>query len=83
MKQKKNIIFHPHALRKMRERDLSTQKVREILKGPQSIVQGKWGRKIAQKIYGEYLIRVVFEEQENHILVVTAYPAKPEKYLEE
>jgi len=44
-------------------------------------VDGKFGRKIAQRIYGDYVLRVVFEDHPEHILVITAYPARAERYL--
>jgi len=51
------------------------------MKEPYSIAEAKFGRKIAQRIYGSYLLRVVFEEYEGHYLVITAYPARAERYL--
>ena len=75
-------MFHPYALYKMQKRNINRQKVQKTLEKPDSVVSGKWGRKIAQKIYGRYLIRVIFEEQEDKILVITAYPTKPERYLD-
>lgn len=76
----KKIIFHPYALYKM-ERGISSEKVSETLTQPYSIVDGKFGRKIAQRIYGSYILRVVFEDHSEHILVITAYPARAERYL--
>jgi len=55
--------------------------VEETIIEPYSIVQAKFTRKIAQRIYGEYLLRVVFEEHGDHYLVITAYPARPQRYL--
>ena len=77
----KKIIFHPYALYKMNMRNLSKLTVIETVTHPHSVADGKYGRKIAQKVYGDYLVRVIFEEYEDHLLIVTAYPSKPERYL--
>ena len=65
----------------MDRRGISKERVLETLAQPYSVVDGKFGRRIAQRIYGDYILRVVFEEHADHILVVTAYPAKAERYL--
>ena len=77
----KKIIFHPYALYKMEKRGISSGKVSETLTQPYSIVDGKFGRKIAQRIYGSYILRVIFENSPEHILVITTYPARAERYL--
>lgn len=66
----------------MGKRNIDKARVIETMKSPHSVVNGKYGRKIAQKIYGDYLIRVIFEEHEDNILIITAYPSKPRRYLE-
>jgi len=43
-------------------------------------VEGKYGRKIAQKSFGRYIMRAIYEEQEKKVLVITAYKAKAERY---
>ena len=78
----KEIKFHPYALYKMGRRRLTRSMVGETVKEPLAVVEGKFGRKIAQRVFDRYLIRVVYEEYEDHILVVTAYSTKPERYLE-
>ena len=78
----KEIVFHPYALYKMDKRNISKEEVIKTLKEPHPIMNGKYGRKISQRIYGRRVLRVIFEEYENHILVITAYPAKAESYLE-
>ncbi len=42
----------------MGKRNIDKARVIETMKSPHSVVNGKYGRKIAQKIYGDYLIRV-------------------------
>ena len=78
----KEILFHPYALYKMDKRNISKQEVIKTLREPHSIMNGKYGREISQRRYGRHVLRVIFEEHEDHILVITAYPAKAERYLE-
>jgi len=77
----KNIVFHHYALYKMNMRNLSRSTVLETVTHPYSVIDGKYGRRIAQKVHGDHLVRVVFEEHEDHLLIVTAYPSKPARYL--
>jgi len=77
----KTIVFHPYALYRMSKREIAKADVEETLAAPHSIVGAKFGRKIAQRIYGNYLLRVVFEEHPDHYLVITAYPSRPQRYL--
>jgi hypothetical protein len=77
----KKITFHPYALYKMGRRRIAKATVEETMREPYSIAEAKFGRKIAQRIYSEYLLRVVFEEYGDHYLVITAYPARAQRYL--
>jgi len=77
----KRIVFHPHANEKMNKRGISKDAVLKTLKSPKEVVNGRYGRKIAQMTFGKYLIRVIFEEHEDHILVITIYLTKPRRYL--
>ena len=44
---------------------------------PEEVVQGYKGRLIAQKRVDEnHILRVVYEERADHILVVTIYPGR-------
>lgn len=72
------IVFGLHAKNQFKERRISRKLVRKILQNPDSVLDGKNGRKIAQKIVLEgkfkFLYRVIFEmESKNNFLVVTAY----------
>jgi len=77
----KRIVFHPYALYKMGKRGITKADVEETIIAPYSTVEAKFARKIAQRIYGKYLLRVVFEDHGDHCLVITAYPARPQRYL--
>jgi len=77
----KKIVFHPYALYKMEKRGITKADVEETITEPYSIAEARFGRKIAQRIYDSYVLRVVFEEYEGHYLVITVYPARAERYL--
>jgi hypothetical protein len=57
--------------------------VNTILSNPQKIETAYLNRKIAQGVLGErHVIRVVFEEMDNMMLVITVYPAGRRRYSE-
>jgi len=67
----------------MRRRGISKEFALKTLDNPEEVINGKYGRKIAHKVFGKYLLRVIFEEQENYILVITLYLTKTRRYLRE
>ena len=79
----KEIRFHEHAEEKMRRRGISKEVALKTLENSEEVIDGKYGRKIAQKVFGKYLLRVIFEEHENYILVITLYLTKQRRYLRE
>lgn len=60
--------------------ELSKSQIEDVLKDPNKILDGKDGRKIAQKVIGKYLLRVIYEKEGNAYKVITAYYSKPERY---
>jgi SOS response regulatory protein OraA/RecX len=74
------VSFHPHARHKLKERGIKESTVKSIIEKPDEVVEGRFGRKIAQKSFGRYILRTIYEEQENNVLVITAYKAKSERY---
>lgn len=74
------IAFHAHAVEKLAKRNLDKSSIEEVINNPDSVVEGRYGRKIAQKVYGRYVLRIVYEEHKEQILVITAYLARPERY---
>jgi uncharacterized DUF497 family protein len=53
----------------------------EILSNPDKIVDAEKSRHIAQKtMNGHHLIRVIFEETKDSIIVITFYPARRSRY---
>ncbi len=70
-----------HAEDRLRKYDLNKVLVIKAVLDPDCIVEGKFGRKIAQKILDErYLLRVVFEEKGDQLIIVTCYKARRERY---
>lgn len=75
------IKYIPHALERMKERGISRELVEEVLLSPDNTLEGYFGRKVAQKRINGKLIRVVYEEKEDEVLVITAYiTSKIRKY---
>ncbi|MCW4000434.1 MAG: DUF4258 domain-containing protein [Candidatus Bathyarchaeota archaeon] len=81
---KKQISLSLHAkekLKRLRELQLTEEKAIQTVRKPDSIAEGYFGRKIAQSaLTDELLLRVIYEETDNNILVVTLYPAKRQRY---
>ncbi len=76
------IIFIEHALERMKEREISKELVINAIRNPDSVDQGYGGRKVAQKCINGKLLRVIYEEHEDKIIVITAYiTSKVGKYL--
>ena len=74
------IEYTPHADFNINERKLNKKLIESIIKNPDKVVESKYERKIAQKIVGDKLIRVVYRKESGKIVVITAYPCKPERY---
>ena len=77
----KRVVFIDHALERLRERKISKELVMQALNEPDSVDTGYPGRKIAQKSLNGKIIRVIHEERDDEILVITAYIiSKVKKY---
>ena len=60
---------------------VTEEKIIQTVQTPESETSGYFGRKIAQSpLTDELLLRVIYEETDNNILVVTMYPAKRRRY---
>ncbi|HIH73204.1 MAG: Uncharacterized protein XD43_0977 [Thermococcales archaeon 44_46] len=67
------IVFIPHALERMKERKISKELVIETITSPDEVYIGYFGRKVAQKRLNGKLIRVVYEESKDEVVVITVY----------
>ena len=60
---------------------ISRKKVMEILQSPERILAGHSGWEIAQgALTNDLMLRVVYEETEGGILVITMYPSERRRY---
>ena len=86
MKKEKNIKLSNHARNKIKVLkelgfEIKEEEVVDTVKNAESIIEGKKGRKIAQKsISKQHMLRVIFEEGNKDILVITLYPTRRERY---
>jgi len=76
------IVFTKHAEERMARYGIPRELVIEALENPDEVVPGYRGRLIAHKYLDSYVLRVVFEKQDDVIIVVTAYRARKERYVE-
>jgi len=73
------------AKEKIKQRDIPIEWVKETLRNPEEILKGHYGRKIAQKIYRksnkDMLLRVIYMEEDEEVVVITSYlTSQMEKY---
>jgi len=73
------------AKKKIKQRDIPIEWIKETLKNPEDIIEGHSGRKIAQRIYRksnkDMLLRVIYTEEDEEIVVITSYlTSQIEKY---
>ena len=60
---------------------VTKEKILKIIENPERVVDGYYGRKIAQGLLSEDLIlRVIYEESDGEIMVVTVYPGERRRY---
>jgi hypothetical protein len=82
----KRVKFTAHAeekLKRLVNLSVTKEKVLEIVRNPNRIVHGRYGRKIAQGLLtSELMLRIVYEEDEE-ILIITVYPCRRERYNED
>lgn len=81
----KLINIRPHAKKQLKERGICEDLVKKILLHPSQVIDSYGGRKISQDIIeyqGEqFLIRVIYQESEIEIKVITVYrTTKLKKY---
>jgi len=51
------------------------------IKNPVEVVNGYGNREIAHRVFDDKLLRVIYEKEEDKIIVVSAYRAEPKRYL--
>jgi hypothetical protein len=73
----KQVKIIPLAKKKIAQRGVDESMVLETVYKPHQIVRGHGGRNVAQRQYQisntDYLLRVVYEEGDDEIVVITGY----------
>ncbi|MAG02409.1 hypothetical protein CMI42_03660 [Candidatus Pacearchaeota archaeon] len=75
------IIYTEYADETIIERKIGKESIKQAIITPDEIVDGKDNRKIAHKIIGDKLLRVVFEKEVKAYIVITAYYTQPRRYI--
>ncbi|NKQ37995.1 MAG: DUF4258 domain-containing protein [Methanosarcinales archaeon] len=61
--------------------DYSKSQIENVLQNPEKVEDSRKNRKIAQKqVNSTHLIRVVYEENGDDIIIITFYPARRKRY---
>jgi len=83
----KLVVISDHARFEMERRQIPEESLRQVAMGPDQVVSSRRGRTVYQSLVSDsvsgspMLLRVVIEEREDSLLVVTAYKtSKVEKY---
>ena len=80
----KDVTFTLHAedkLKRLTKLGVTKENVIGFVQHPGKVISGYYGRKIAQVYLREDLIlRIVYEESEQEIIVVTVYPGERRRY---
>lgn len=75
----------PLARKKIEQRKISIEWVKDTISSPDEIMKGYGDREVRQKCYviegGKFLLRVICEKEKNKIVIITAYiTSKIKKY---
>jgi hypothetical protein len=55
--------------------------ISQVIENPESVEIGKYGRLITQKKLDEnHVLRVIYEEVENFVTVITVFPGRTKRY---
>ncbi len=55
--------YTDHAEENIEERKLSRKLIEDVVRNPEKVVEGRFGRKTAQRIIGDKLLRVIYEKK--------------------
>ena len=76
------VLFLYHAIERMRKWCLKEEMVGETLIYPEEVLMGHNKRFIAQKRYGEHIVRAVYEYENKIPVLVTVYFPYSKKYFQ-
>ena len=75
------IKFTRHSLQQMQNRGIKKEEVLETLNNPEKLGKNSGNNLIAQKSFGEKLLRVFYRVEDEDKIIITAYKtSKLEKY---
>ena len=75
------IVYTEYAEESIADRNISKSIIENTLKNPEEVVEGKENRKIAHKVIGNKLLRVIFETNKKAYIIITAYYTQPLRYM--
>ncbi len=67
------IVFTEHSKAKMKQRNISKELIKKVLKNPDNILPSYGKRKIAHKKIGRLFLRVIFKKEKDKIIVITTH----------
>lgn len=85
----KRIVYIPHVFDKITELqrhglEVTTDMIDEVVQRPEKVESGRHGRLVAQRAISErHVLRVIYEEFAQLIIVTTLYPGRRDRYERE
>lgn len=76
-----NVLFLCHAIERAQKWQLSIEQIAEALFFPDEVLEGHFKRFIAHKIFGEHVLRAVYEYDRSIPAVVTVYFPYSKRYF--
>ena len=76
----KKVEYTKHASQKLKERNIDKIDIKKALENPDKSVSNINGTKIVHKINNKKLLRVIYRDDENSYLIITAYYTSKERY---
>ena len=73
------ISYTDHAERQIAERKIPKELIEATLLEAGTAIEGRFGRKIAQKAIKDKLLRIVYSTENGAYIVITAYYTRPER----
>jgi len=76
----KKVKYTKHASQKLKERNIDKIDIKKALNNPDKSINNINGTKIVHKINNKKLLRVIYRDDENCYLIITAYYTSKERY---
>ena len=75
------ILFLFHAIERMKKWKITEEMIIETLISPEEVLIGHNNRFIAHKVYGEHIVRAVYEYENGMPVLITVYFPYKNKYF--